>query len=308
MNSALGHKKRQGHLSEIASWAIFTIFAFGLFHGVAAYAADYNVHVIEPESHYTSWLGLTIQEIDDYNAAKYKLPGGVTRGLAVVDIIKGGPAGEAGLEKGDVILSLDGRDLEGYDEFSNWLREFEVGSTIKLLVSRGGAVKDVFLTLGSIPGELLGGYGFLDPWLKDYLAEADVYGGCHWLKESREYDILFYKAYASLDLNEKQKKAAAAMMSVFEKEMIRITADIRVGEIELRELITARDVDMKKVRSKINELSSRGAEAEYLRLKTREELKRLLTDKERKEIEKELELFREQGWIWRRHGMSPLAP
>ena len=63
---------------------------------------------------------------------------GVDSGGVLVEEITGGPAYQAGLRAGDVILSVDGRDIGDMDEFENAVAELPLNRHVALLVQREG--------------------------------------------------------------------------------------------------------------------------------------------------------------------------
>lgn len=80
------------------------------------------------------------------NTREIPLIGGVALGvtltadaakLEVGEVSEGSGAADAGMEKGDVILTLDGKKLENREELLKMLREFKPGTRIKLLLRRG---------------------------------------------------------------------------------------------------------------------------------------------------------------------------
>jgi putative serine protease PepD len=63
-----------------------------------------------------------------------------------------GPAGEADLRPGDVVLEVDGRAIDSPEELIVVLRIREPGDQVTLVIERGGEVHEVRLTLGSAVG------------------------------------------------------------------------------------------------------------------------------------------------------------
>ncbi|HEY4708507.1 MAG TPA: PDZ domain-containing protein [Thermodesulfobacteriota bacterium] len=95
------------------------------------------------------WLGITIQEMNE--AAARSLGISETKGVFVSQVAPGGPAQEAGLQMGDVIVELNGEDVRSADDFISRIRTSEVGSTVALEVNRGGATENINVRLGEMP-------------------------------------------------------------------------------------------------------------------------------------------------------------
>lgn len=93
----------------------------------------------------------------------------VPEGVAVLSVVSGSPAEEAGLKSGDVIVQADGESMAGLtsEEAVNKLRGPE-GSTVRLRVNRGEEILDLKATRAevsepTITGEVLDGHiGYLD--------------------------------------------------------------------------------------------------------------------------------------------------
>ncbi len=70
------------------------------------------------------------------------------QGAAVSNVEEGSPAAKAGLEPGDVILSIDGRAVDGSADLSRTIRSLKPGTKVKLNVWRAGKARDVTLAVG----------------------------------------------------------------------------------------------------------------------------------------------------------------
>lgn len=78
-------------------------------------------------------LGLVLKALTD--AQRKKLD--VENGLRVERVLKG-PAANAGVKAGDVIRQLNGTDVESLEQFKAVVDDIEAGSTVAVLVVRGG--------------------------------------------------------------------------------------------------------------------------------------------------------------------------
>jgi len=76
---------------------------------------------------------------------------GHDRGLLVIAATPGEPAAAAGVLVGDIILSLDGRTVATTDDLLGLLTGERVGQTVPLRVLRGGAARELPVTVGERP-------------------------------------------------------------------------------------------------------------------------------------------------------------
>jgi serine protease Do len=82
------------------------------------------------------WLGVSVQEITASLAKNLNLK--VLKGALVADLMKGGPAEKAGIQRGDVIVSLDGAAVESANEFRNRIAASRVGKRVEIGLLRKG--------------------------------------------------------------------------------------------------------------------------------------------------------------------------
>ncbi len=75
---------------------------------------------------------------------------GLPRGAAqVVDVVEKSAADEAGVEAGDVIVSVDGKQLDNHLELSSFIATRKPGDKIRLGLNRNGEQQTVQVTLGA---------------------------------------------------------------------------------------------------------------------------------------------------------------
>ena len=73
-----------------------------------------------------------------------------TKGVLVSDVLKDSPAEKAGLEAGDIILKIDGQDVEGTGKLRNTIAMVAPGTKVQLLVYRDGKEKTVTVSIGEL--------------------------------------------------------------------------------------------------------------------------------------------------------------
>ncbi|MDH5528157.1 MAG: DegQ family serine endoprotease [Nitrospirota bacterium] len=97
------------------------------------------------------WLGVSIQEVTAELADQFGLDS--PRGALVTDVFKDSPAERAGVMRGDVILSVGGKEISKLTELRLLVAATEVGSKVELQVQRDGRVKRMHVVLGEFPEE-----------------------------------------------------------------------------------------------------------------------------------------------------------
>lgn len=103
------------------------------------------------------WLGVTIQEVNERIASQMGIRD--PRGVLVAEVAEGSPADEAGVNLGDIIVRLNGRDVEDASDFISRIQEAGVGSTVALEVNRAGNIEELNVTLEPMPsGGMMGRY------------------------------------------------------------------------------------------------------------------------------------------------------
>jgi len=91
------------------------------------------------------WLGVRIQDVTDDVAEALGLE--ASAGALVTDV-PDGPAKDAGVESGDVILSFDGTDVEDTRQLVRTVGNTRIGKAVRVVVFRDGATQTLMVTLG----------------------------------------------------------------------------------------------------------------------------------------------------------------
>ena len=96
------------------------------------------------------WIGAKGETIDSAKAKALGLDR--PRGVLIADVFKGGPADKAGLREGDVVLSVDGREVFD-DRGMKFIAATKAqGETATLSILRGGKPQQVSVKMSAPPG------------------------------------------------------------------------------------------------------------------------------------------------------------
>ncbi len=93
------------------------------------------------------WLGVRIQDVSADIAEAMGLEDAV--GALVTDV-PAGPAADAGIEAGDVILTFNGEDVEDTRELVRQVADAPVGETVRVVIYRDGGTQTLLVTLGRL--------------------------------------------------------------------------------------------------------------------------------------------------------------
>ncbi len=91
------------------------------------------------------WLGVHIQDVTDDVAEALGLE--KAAGALVTDLPEG-PAAEAGIEAGDVIVAFDGREVADTRDLVRSVGNAEVGKAVRVVIFRDGGTRTLLITLG----------------------------------------------------------------------------------------------------------------------------------------------------------------
>ena len=103
------------------------------------------------------YLGIQGTTVDEDAAAAFGMP----KGVYVYKILKDGAAADSQLKEKDIITKLDGMTVKSMQELQKFLKGYEAGETIEVLVQRqeDGQYKEIQIpvTLTGLPGSVVSG-------------------------------------------------------------------------------------------------------------------------------------------------------
>ena len=89
------------------------------------------------------WIGAAMQPVRLDKEAGF--------GLLIVSVEPDAPAAKAGLLLGDVLIAVDGKRLESFDQLLDIVGSEAVGKRVKIEIVRGGSKRTVDLEIGERP-------------------------------------------------------------------------------------------------------------------------------------------------------------
>jgi hypothetical protein len=131
--------------------------------------------------------------------------------------------------------------------------------------------------MGRSIGELMDQLQDLGAQLRERFASRD-------LSHERPLISIMLSHRAELGLSSVQVEALERLRVEFEKEAIRVEADVRIAETDLRLLLAADPVDLSRVEAKIREIEKRRADLRVARIRTIEQGRSQLTPDQREKL------------------------
>jgi len=98
------------------------------------------------------WLGVSIQEVTDDIAKSFKLKD--AKGALVAEVMEGTPAQQGGMERGDIIISFDGKEVETPNELQRIVANTPPDKKVKAKVIRDGKIETLTVKVGTMPEEI----------------------------------------------------------------------------------------------------------------------------------------------------------
>lgn len=98
------------------------------------------------------WIGIQYGDITEQIAQVFSLP--VKYGIIVADVEKGSPAALAGIQKGDIIVEVEGKKIEDGGDLQRVLRDKSVGDKLNMVGIRNGKRRTFTITLQELPAQM----------------------------------------------------------------------------------------------------------------------------------------------------------
>ncbi|GER92736.1 peptidase [hot springs metagenome] len=99
------------------------------------------------------WIGVSVQTVTPDIAQSFGLK--ESKGALVGDVVSASPAEKAGIERGDVIIAFNGKDIKQMSDLPRLVAEVPVGKTVDIRVIRDGKEIDLKITVAELTEEKL---------------------------------------------------------------------------------------------------------------------------------------------------------
>jgi serine protease Do len=95
------------------------------------------------------WMGINTYSVDRIVVLRYNLA--VNKGALITQVVSDSPADKAGLKSGDVITTVNGKEVASAEDLNNLVHGYQIGQTVEITYYRSNAVNKVSLTLAASP-------------------------------------------------------------------------------------------------------------------------------------------------------------
>ena len=95
------------------------------------------------------WLGVSIANLNSKLASQLDLS--QETGVVVLHVIDGSPAEDAGLQRGDILVSVDGESVDGVKDVAQAVKDASPDDVLALSVQRDDSTLSIDVTIGEHP-------------------------------------------------------------------------------------------------------------------------------------------------------------
>jgi serine protease DegQ len=105
--------------------------------------------IVEHGAVVRGWIGISMREISPELAHAYGLP--TPRGILVAGVLRGGPADQAGIVPGDILLALEGKRFDDANALLTHIAGLPPGQRVRATILRDGREKRVDIVVARRP-------------------------------------------------------------------------------------------------------------------------------------------------------------
>lgn len=120
-----------GEVIGITSAKIATIGVEGMGYAISTETAVPIIEELVKKGYVVRpWLGVVLHTVDQFTVKRYKLA--IDKGVFITEVAPGSPAAKAGLGAGDVIVSLDGKEIATAEELVRAIHSSKIGQRVEI--------------------------------------------------------------------------------------------------------------------------------------------------------------------------------
>ena len=160
------------------------------------------------------WLGVYIQPLTKEFAEAYGVD--EEKGAVISDVMENSPAEKAGLQRGDVVLTVEGEKVKDSQEFVSKIRNHLAGDKVNLGMVRNKKKLDITVVLGEMPG-----------------SEGTVVSGTDGAKMLRNLGIEVAPVTSEIQKKNKLRNSDGLVVTSVENGSLSQRAGLREGDILL---------------------------------------------------------------------------
>jgi serine protease DegQ len=105
--------------------------------------------IIQHGSVTRGWVGLGVQELTPELTESFKL--GTTKGVLITEVIRKSPAEKAGIKAGDVLVSIDSKNIENWGAMLETVSNLPPGKSVQIKLLRDSISMSLPVTIGTRP-------------------------------------------------------------------------------------------------------------------------------------------------------------
>jgi serine protease Do len=102
------------------------------------------------------WIGVSVQSVTPEMAQAFGLR--EPKGALVGEVVTGGPSDVAGIKRGDIVVSFNGKGIKNMSDLPTIVAETPVGKTVDVKIIRGGKEMNLKITVAEMTEERLASY------------------------------------------------------------------------------------------------------------------------------------------------------
>jgi serine protease Do len=115
-------------------------------------AKNVTTRLMQGQTIERGYVGVSIQNIPEGGVGALGLPAG-TKGAYVGEVTPDGPALKAGVQVGDVVTQVNGRNIDGSSELRRLVAATEAGQTVRFTILRDGRRQEITIRAAKRPSD-----------------------------------------------------------------------------------------------------------------------------------------------------------